>query len=270
MKIRSNLLLIALGSGALIATPSFSQEGERPRPPAGAPEGRNPGDMLKRADTDGDGKVSKDEFIKARAADQEEAFGRIDANADGFIDQVEVSQIAERMRAAAGRGGPEGMRRPEGGEGGFRRPEGGPEGMRRPEGGEGGFRRPAEGGPEGRPRPEGDRPPTEGMRRPEGERPEGRPEGGPALLDQAFGRMDQDGSGQISKDEFAQGMARMREGFGRGRGEGPGAPGAGRGPSTGEGGFRRPPQQGGEGTGKPRPELEEEKPAPAPEKKDDA
>jgi hypothetical protein len=250
MKIRSKLLLIALGSGALIATPSFSQEGERPRPPGGAPEGRNPGDMLKRADTDGDGKVSKEEFIKARAAEQEEAFGRIDANADGFIDQVEVSQIAERMRAAAGRGGPEGMRRPEGGEGGFRRP--------------------AEGGPEGRPRPEGDRPPTEGMRRPEGERPEGRPEGGPALLDQAFGRMDQDGNGQISRDEFAQGMARMREGFGRGRGEGPGAPGAGRGPSTGEGGFRRPPQQGGEGTGKPRPELEEEKPAPAPEKKDDA
>jgi hypothetical protein len=282
MKIRSSLLL-----GALIATTSFSQDGERPRPqggPGGPPEGRNPADMLKRSDTDGDGKVSKDEFIKARAAEMEEAFARIDGNTDGFVDQAEVAQIAERMRAAAGRGGPEGMRRPEGGD----RPQG--EGMRRPEG-EGGFRRPPEGGD----RPEGDRPPGEGMRRPEGDRPQGdrpeggprpdgdRPEGGPrpegaaAFMDQAFGRMDQDGSGQLSREEFTQGMAKMREMMGRGgmgRGEGPGgAPGAGRGPGTGgEGGFRRPPQQGGEGTGKPRPQLEGEgdKPAPVPEKKGDA
>lgn len=263
MKIKSTLLL-----GALIATTSFSQDGDRPRPPGGpgGPEGRNPADMLKRSDTDGDGKVSKDEFIKARAAEMEEAFARIDANSDGYVDEAEASQIAERMRAAGARGGPEGMRRPEG-DSGFRRP---PEGGDRPEGG---------------PRPDGDRPEGEGMRRPEGgPRPDGdRPEGGPrpegpgAFMEQAFGRMDQDGNGQLSREEFTQGMAKMREMMGRGgmgRGEGPGgSPGAGRPPGGGaEGGFRRPPQQGGEGTGKPRPPLEGEgeKTAPAPEKKSDA
>jgi Ca2+-binding EF-hand superfamily protein len=271
MKIKSTLLL-----GAFIATTSFSQDGDRPRPPGGpgGTEGRNPADMLKRSDTDGDGKVSKDEFIKARAAEMEEAFARIDGNSDGYVDEAEASQIAERMRAAGARGGPEGMRRPEG------------EGMRRPEG-DSGFRRPPEGGdrPEGGPRPDGDRPQGEGMRRPEGgPRPDGdRPEGGPrpegpgAFMEQAFGRMDQDGNGQLSREEFTQGMAKMREMMGRGgmgRGEGPGgSPGAGRPPGGGgEGGFRRPPQQGGEGTGKPRPPLEGEgeKPAPAPEKKSDA
>jgi Ca2+-binding EF-hand superfamily protein len=221
MKLKSTLLF-----GALLATTSFSQDGDRPRPPGGpgGPEGRNPADMLKRSDTDGDGKVSKDEFIKARAAEMEEAFARIDGNSDGFVDEAEVSQIAERMR------------RPEG-DSGFRRP---PEGGDRPEGGP-------------------------------------RPEGAAAFMEQAFGRMDQDGSGQLSREEFTQGMAKMREMMGRGgmgRGEGPGgAPGAGRPPGGGgEGGFRRPPQQGGEGSGKPRPPLEGEgdKPAPAPEKKGDA
>lgn len=266
MKLRSTLVLSALLAGS-----AFSQDGERPRPPGGPggppPDGRNPGEMLKRADADGDGKVSKDEFLKARANEMDEAFGRLDANADGFIDQPEVDQIAERMRAA-GRGGPDGMRRPEG------------EGMRRPEG-EGGFRRPPE-GPDGRPGGEGMRRPEGegGFRRPEGgDRPAGgRPEGAAAFMDQAFGRMDQDGNGQLSRDEFNQGMTRMREMMGRGgmaRGEGPRGPGPdGRGPGA-EGGFRRPPQQDGDGPGKPRPDLESEKPAPAPdkpapEKKEDA
>ena len=281
MKIRSTLLFSALLGGALITTSGFSQDGERPRPPGGSgrpPEGRNPGDMLKRADKDSDGKVSKEEFIQSRAAEQEEAFARIDANKDGFIDEAEISQIAERMRAATGRGGPDGMRRPEG------------EGMRRPEGGEGGFRRPPEGDRPDGPRPDGPRPdgPRPDGPRPDGPRPDGpRPEGGPSpdrgaeFMQQAFGRMDQDGNGQLSREEFTQGMGRMREMMGRGgmnRGEGPdgarrpGMEGRGPGAPGSEGGFRRPPPQGGEGEGKgkPRPDLEEEKPAPAPEKKDDA
>jgi hypothetical protein len=247
MKRKTHPLFSALLGSALIATTSLAQDGERPRPPGG-PEGRgNPAEMLKRADTDGDGKVSKAEFIKSRTAELEEAFGRIDANGDGFIDEVEVKEIAERMRAGMGREGPgappEGMRRPPEGEG-----RGGPEGMRRPEG-EG------RGGPEGMRRPEG-----EGRGGPEGMR---RPEGGAAAImgDQAFARMDQNGDGQLSKEEFEQGMARMREmmgrgGMGRGEGRGPGAPG---GPGA-EGGFRRPPAPEGEGKGRPRPELEGDAP----------
>jgi hypothetical protein len=267
MKRKTHPLFSALITSALIATTSLAQDGERPRPPGG-PEGRgNPAEMLKRADTDGDGKVSKAEFIKSRTAELEEAFARIDANADGFIDEVEVKEIAERMRAGMGREGPggppEGMRRPEGE--GRGRPEG--EGRGRPE--SEGFRRPPEG--------EGRGGPPEGMRRPEGEgrgRPEGegrggppegmrRPEGGAAAImgDQAFARMDQNGDGQLSKEEFEQGMARMREmmgraGMGRGEGRGPGAPG---GPGA-EGGFRRPPSPEGQGKGRPRPELEGDAP----------
>ncbi len=219
MKRKTHPLFSALLGSALIATTSLAQDGERPRPPGG-PEGRgNPAEMLKRADTDGDGKVSKAEFIKSRTAELEEAFGRIDANGDGFIDEVEVKEIAERMRAGMGREGPgappEGMRRPPEGEG-----RGGPEGMRRPEGGAAAI-----------------------------------------MGDQAFARMDQNGDGQLSKEEFEQGMARMREmmgrgGMGRGEGRGPGAPG---GPGA-EGGFRRPPAPEGEGKGRPRPELEGDAP----------
>ena len=248
MKTQFHSLFGLLIGGTLLATSSSAQEGNRP-PPPGGPEGRgNPAEMIKRADSDGDGKVSKEEFVKARSAELNEAFARIDGNADGFLDEAEAKVIAERMREAMARGG-EGMRRPDG------------EGMRRPEGpgrpeGEGGFRRP----------PEGERP--EGMRRPpEGEggfrRPEGGPPGGERggyMAGEAFSRLDADGNGSLSKDEFETGMARMREMMrGMGRGEGPGAgfrgPGGPGGPGGAEGGFRRPPSQG-EGSGRARPELE--------------
>jgi Ca2+-binding EF-hand superfamily protein len=151
------------------------------------PADRNPVEMMKRADTDGDGKVSRDEFIRARTADIEAMFGRIDADGDGTLDEQEVTTAAERMR-----------------------------GM----------------GPGGR-RPDGQRPP-----RPDGERPP-RPGSGPGG-EEAFNRLDRDGDGRLSREEFDEGMARMREFMQRG-GPGPGMPDrGGRGP---EQGFRRPPQQ---------------------------
>lgn len=258
MKRTPHPLLSLLLSSTFFVTATFAQEGERPRPPAGpGPEGRgNPAEMLKRADSDGDGKVSKDEFMKARTAELNDLFGRIDANSDGFIDTTEAEQMAERMRMGMGRPGPggpppEGMRRPDG------------EGRGRPEGD--GFRRPPEG--EGMRRPEGEgrgRPEGEGRGRPEGEG-RGRPEAaGGQLSDQAFSRMDQNGDGQLSKSEFDQGMARMREmmargGMGRGEGRGPGGPPA-------EGGFRRPPSTGPKEEAKPR----EAKPEASPEGKAEA
>ena len=153
----------------------------------------SPAEMVKRADADGDGKVSRDEFIKARTTALEQAFARMDTDGDGKLDEKEVEAGAAQARAM----GPAGL-------GGFRRPD-------------------------------ADRP-----QRPGGDRPQ-RPGAG-AMAEQGFDRMDADGDGKLSKEEFATGMKRLRElmqqgGAGLG---GPRRPGGDRGP---EQGFRRPPQQ---------------------------
>ena len=151
----------------------------------------SPAEMVKRADTDGDGKVSRDEFIKARTAALEQAFARMDTDGDGNLDEKEVEAGAAQARAMdpAGRGG-------------FRRPD-------------------------------ADRPQRPGTDHPQ------RPG---AMAEQGFDRMDADGDGKLSKEEFAAGMKRLRELMQQG-GAGPGGPrrpGGDRGP---EQGFRRPPQQ---------------------------
>jgi hypothetical protein len=153
----------------------------------------SPAEMVKWADADGDGKVSRDEFIKARTIALEQAFTRMDTDGDGKLDEKEVEAGAAQARAM----GPAGL-------GGFRRPD-------------------------------ADRPPRPGADRPQ------RPGAG-AMAEQGFDRMDADGDGKLSKEEFAAGMKRLRElmqqgGAGLG---GPRRPGGDRGP---EQGFRRPPQQ---------------------------
>jgi hypothetical protein len=157
------------------------------------PMDSSPAEMVKWADTDGDGKVSREEFIKARTTALEQAFARMDTDGDGKLDEKEVEAGAAQARAM----GPTGR-------GGFRRPD-------------------------------ADRP-----QRPGGDRPQ-RPGAG-AMAEQGFDRMDADGDGKLSKEEFAAGMKRLRElmqqgGAGLG---GPRRPGGDRGP---EQGFRRPPQQ---------------------------
>lgn len=273
-----------LGLLSLSATLAIAQEGERKGPPPGGEggSGNRLGEFLKRADTSGDGKISKEEFGALSRGGGDERFAKMDANSDGYVDQTEIATIAEKMR--------EGMRnRPAGeaAEGGFRRPGG--------EGGEGGSRRPPGERPEGAPRPEGDRPAggPEGGRRPEGG--PGGP-GGAIMIDEVFGRMDknsdgtvdkaeyvefsqqeiesrfsrvdQNTDGKLTKEEMKEGMERMRNmmrgpggpggqrGPGGEGGRGPGGEGGPRrGPEGGEGGFRRPPSQEGEKS-TPRPEFE--------------
>ena len=175
--------LSLVGLGCLPAAVAVAQ------PPMEA----SPAEMVKRADADGDGKVSRDEFIKARTTALEQAFARMDTDGDGKLDEKEVETGAAQARAMA----PAGL-------GGFRRPD-------------------------------ADRPQRPGADRPQ------RPGAG-AMAEQGFDRMDADGDGKLSKEEFAAGMKRFRElmqqgGAGLG---GPRRPGGDRGP---EQGFRRPPQQ---------------------------
>lgn len=222
------------GLGILCLTCFASaQEGERKgRPPEGGGDGANRlAEFIKRADTDGDGKISKEEFSNMGRKESGDRFSKMDANSDGFVDQTEIASLAQNMRRGA---------------------EG--QGMRRPEGGSPGR----EGGrPEGGPRPDGDR--SKGA-------PEGGPRAGGMLGDpkEGFKRMDADGNGSVSEDEFIKATEKMREMM-RNRGGQPGAPGqdgarrpGGEGGAPrGDGGFRRPPTEG-------------DKPAPAPDKPKDA
>lgn len=59
-------------------------DGRGPGGPGG-PEGRGPGEMLRRADTDKDGKVTLDEFKAAVLADAERRFHEFDRNNDGVL-----------------------------------------------------------------------------------------------------------------------------------------------------------------------------------------
>lgn len=103
-----------LGMGAALAEPETPGDRERkmpkPRPDKGQ-EGRGFADFLKRADGNGDGKVSRDEFMalerltKLTGDQRTTMFGRLDKNGDGFI-------TAEEMRFAnrppkGGRGVPQ-------------------------------------------------------------------------------------------------------------------------------------------------------------------
>jgi Ca2+-binding EF-hand superfamily protein len=258
----SGISVLALTAGAALA-----QEGGRP-----GGDGARAGEYLKRADSNGDGKVSKEEFVNMSKTEAEERFGRMDGNSDGYVDEKEVASVGDRLR--------EFMRNRGGGAGD--RPEGRPEGFRRPPEGE----RPSGDRPPGE-RPSGDRPPP-----PEGGRPGGPPGGpggpggpqGPNIdelfgrmdknsdgsvdkeeyiafakeeVEQRFGRMDENADGKLTKEEARNAMERMRGMRGPGGPGGPGAPGGMRRPGgEGEGGgFRRPPGEGGEGR-RPPPEGE--------------
>ena len=57
--------------------------------------------MEKMADTDKDGRISRDEYMAAG----EKMFSRLDRNGDGFIDQGELQQAEERMKSMAAQRG---------------------------------------------------------------------------------------------------------------------------------------------------------------------
>jgi hypothetical protein len=264
-----SILSLTCLSSAQDAPKGPSPEGGQPGRPPGGPQGGPPGGggdpaeriaaFIKRADTNNDGKISKEEFEVLGKKESEERFGRMDGNSDGFVDQDEIGKMAQMARQGQGGQGGQGMRRPEGGPPGG---EGG--GFRRPPGGEGGS---PGGSPGGAPQGQGMRPGGEGG----GQR-------GGAMFDpkERFKSMDTDGNGSISEDEYIKGTEKMREMFRRGGQGGPGGPGmnrpgeggapggAGGPPGEGQGGFRRPPV---EGDAPKAPEAPA--PAPAPDKPKD-
>jgi Ca2+-binding EF-hand superfamily protein len=267
------------------ATPPAGGEG---KPPGG--EGRPPGpppgggdrlaEFIKRADTDGDGKISKEEFVNSTKRESEDRFSKTDTNNDGVVDRAEIEEAGRKMREMGGRpsgeGGPN-MHRPEGPDGGFRRPEGSGDGarprpgqdgksgdkpsgdgFRRPEGGDSGFRRPEGSGGDGFRRGGGMGGMTEDMLKRMGDK------NGDGNItkdeyisnaDERFAQMDENKDGKVTKEEVEAAGRRMREMMGGGR------PGEG-----GPGGFRRPEGDGKgarpEGDRPKRPEGE----APAPPK----
>ena len=88
MKVITSLLAIL----ALSAVTTFAAEGDAPKKPEGD-KGKpkmNPEELIKKLDTDKDGKISKAEWLASPQAKKDEAkaterFGKLDKNADGFI-----------------------------------------------------------------------------------------------------------------------------------------------------------------------------------------
>ncbi|QOV88006.1 EF-hand domain-containing protein [Humisphaera borealis] len=116
MRIKT-ILSLAIAATMTISGMSLAADGDKPKPegdkpkrPEGKPGERpagGPGEMIKRLDTDKDGKISKDE---AKGNPRlTENFAKLDANSDGFIDEAEFKAAA----AKRGEGKP-GEKKPEG------------------------------------------------------------------------------------------------------------------------------------------------------------
>jgi Ca2+-binding EF-hand superfamily protein len=81
--------------------PDKKPEGEGPKKEAGPPKGDGFPDfamMMQRVDSNGDGKVSKEEARGNLA----ENFARLDGNNDGFLSKEELAEVGKRMKAAKG------------------------------------------------------------------------------------------------------------------------------------------------------------------------
>jgi collagen type III alpha len=98
-------VLLGLGTAGVLAQDAPANRPDRPRGDAGGPGGTrpNPGEIFKRLDKNGDGKIAKDEAPERIAAN----FDKLDTNKDGFITPDELKA---RPPGAGGPGGPGGAR----------------------------------------------------------------------------------------------------------------------------------------------------------------
>lgn len=206
-RIVAALIVIAGACSAGDAPPANGPDllGDKPHQ-QGPPEGRmRPEEMLKAADTNHDGKVSKEELeaalAKQRQAGKEKMFDLMDANHDGTVSKEEFLAF-EPPRPP----GPPGK-------------EGGPPGQ-------------GPGGPPGQ-GPGG--PPGQGDGQKRGRGPEGqagrRPEPSADMIMKHF---DLNGDGFITEDEIQQAKEQRKEKGGQGPGDRPRPPGEQGPPKPGE------------------------------------
>ncbi len=85
------ILGICVAMSVLMTTSAFAQRGERREPP-------KPEELVKRLDTDKDGKISKAEAEVAPRGRLKEHFDKIDANEDGFIEAKELEDFHNKIR----------------------------------------------------------------------------------------------------------------------------------------------------------------------------
>lgn len=101
-KISKISMAVAVAALVLTAAPSWAEEAAGGRAGRG---GHNPGQMMQQMDTDGDGSVSKAEFL----AGAEARFTKMDKNGDGVLTKDDMPTRPEGGRRAGGgrRGGGE-------------------------------------------------------------------------------------------------------------------------------------------------------------------
>ncbi len=232
---KTKLLLLStvaalVGSISLTAQDAPKPPGEgEPHGPGGPPQGRMD-EMLKKVDTNGDGKISKEEWLEFSRKEAEDRYSKMDTNKDGSVDKAEIEEGVRKMREMRGQGGgdrPGGFRKPEG----DNRPEGG--GANPPPPGDGG-QRPMNGGGTGGLR--------EIYKKIQESGSISKEEFSKANEEQ-FNKMDTNHDGKITKEELDETMKKMRETMGgRAQGGPDGAKGGERPPgASGEGGFRKRP-----------------------------
>lgn len=91
-------LMVALTGTALAAPdPGQSPRSEQANPSQGPGKGRGP-DLFKRADINGDGQVTRAEFLTASQRMAEQLFQRLDTNGDGVISEQERAQAHHKAR----------------------------------------------------------------------------------------------------------------------------------------------------------------------------
>jgi len=92
-------MILAVAALVAVASPSFAEEAQSGGR-TGRMGGHHPGQMLQQLDKDGNGSVSKAEFL----AGAEERFARMDKNGDGVLTKDDMPQRPEGGRRG-GRGG---------------------------------------------------------------------------------------------------------------------------------------------------------------------